>query len=97
MTYENIARIGVYRVLDDLIAGPSVPPGVKGTLFAIIDQLRSHAAPVEDLRGAERISIEVHRLEQALRHRDALAAEAARDALKSLAAAWLQRRIFATN
>ena len=97
MIYENIARIGVYRVLDDLIAGTSVPPGTKGALFSLIDQLRGHVAPIEDLRGAERISIEVHRLEQALRRRDELAVEAARDALKSLAAAWLQRRIFATN
>ena len=97
MIYENVARVGVYRVLDQLIAGRSVPPGTKGALFSIIDQLRSHAAPIEDLRGAERISIEVHRLEQALRHRDQPAVEAARDALKSLAAAWLERRIFAPS
>lgn len=97
MFCENVTRVGVYQVLDDLIGGTSVPPGAKGALYAIIDQLRSHAAPVEDLRGAERISIEVHRLELALRNCDETETEAARSALKSLAAAWIQRRIFATS
>ncbi|MEO6255414.1 MAG: hypothetical protein ABIO69_01250 [Sphingomicrobium sp.] len=97
MLYENDTRVGVYQVLDELIAGTSVPPGVKGTVYAIIDRLRANAAPAEDLRGAERISIEVQRLEQALRRGDDAAVGAARDALKSLAATWINRGIFAAH
>jgi len=94
---ENNAHVGVYQVLDELMVSTSVPPGAKGAMFSIIDQLRTTAAPVEDLRGAERISIEMHRLEQALRRGDEPAVQVARDELKSLAAAWVQRRIFAAN
>ena len=59
-------------------------------MFAIIDQLRTTAAPPEDpLRGAERISVEMHKLELALRRGDEAAAQSARQELKSLAAAWI--------
>ena len=87
MLDEHSAHVGVYQVLDDLMVSTAVPPGAKGAMFAIIDQLRTIAAPPEDLRGAERISVEMHKLELALRRGDEAAAQSARQELKSLAAA----------
>jgi hypothetical protein len=87
------AHVGVYQVLDEVLAGTAVPPGAKGAMFAIIDQLRSQAGAGDDLRRAEQVSIGLHKLELALRQSDEAASQGARDDLKSLAAAWIQTRI----
>ena len=94
MLDEDNAHIGVYQVLDQVMVATSVPPGIKGAIYSIIDHLRLKSAPVEDLGGAEQISVGIHKLESALRCADETAILTARDELKSLAAAWIQRRIF---
>ena len=86
-------HIDVYQVLDSVLNGTAVPPGAKGAMYAIIDDLRSKVRPVEEVLRAERISIAVHRLEAALRARDESATRAVRDELKSLAVAWLDARV----
>ena len=92
--YQN-AHVSVYRVLDEVLASTAVPPGAKGAMFSIIDHLRSSSGPVDDVRRAERISIEMHKLEAALRGPDPFAASSARGMLKSLAVAWLDARLLA--
>ena len=83
----------VYQVLDEVLAGGSVPPGVRGAMFSVIDDLRANSGVAEDARRAEQISVEIHKLEWALRQGDAAAAATARDALKGLAADWINTRI----
>jgi len=63
-------------------------------MFSIVDDLRAHSAPADDCRRAEQISLQIHKLELALLRADHDGAKAARDNLKALAAAWLQRRVF---
>ena len=87
------AHVGVYQVLDQVLASTAVPPGAKGAMFSIIDHLRSTSSPVEDVLRAERISIELHKLEGALRRADDMAVRGARGALKLLAVAWLDARV----
>lgn len=90
---DRDAHIDVNQVLDGLFASTAVPPGARGAVLATIDHLRTSSYPVEDVRRAERISVEIHKLESALRRSDECATQAARDEMKSLAAAWLQSRI----
>ena len=90
-------HVGVYQVLDQVLANTAVPPGVKGAMFSIIDHLRSNSSPIEDVLRAERISVEIHRLEWALRGSDQPAVHSARGALKSLAVAWLDARVTGTR
>lgn len=94
MLDENNAHVGVYRVLDEVLSGTAVPPGAKGAMFSIIDHLRHSAVPLEELRRAEQISVEIHKLESALRGSDQTAVKIARTELKALAAAWVQQRVF---
>lgn len=94
MLDENRAHVGVYRVLDEVLNGTSVPPGVKGAMFSIIDQLRSSSVPIEQVRRAEQISLGIHKLESALRGSDKSAALVARGELRTLAAEWIDQRVF---
>jgi hypothetical protein len=94
---ENSAHVCVYRVLDEVLNATAVPPGAKGAMFAIIDHLRHSAVPLDDLRRAEQISVEIHRLESALWSSDDVAVQVARDELKTLAAAWIQKRVFESH
>ena len=93
MFNENNAHVGVYQILDGVLGGGGVPPGARGTMFSIIDHLRAISAPTENLRRAEQVAIEIHKLEAALRSSDEPAVQGARDELKALAAAWIQTRI----
>ena len=83
----------VYQVLDEVLAGQSVPAGARGAIFAVVDELRSSAGECSDVRRAERVSIEIHKLEWALRQGDGSSAEAARERLKALSAEWVNTRI----
>lgn len=87
------AHVGVYRVLEAVLGSTAVPPGTKGTMYSIVDSLRSSLRPAEDALRAERISIAIHKLETAIRERDEAATRKARDELKLLAVAWLDSRI----
>lgn len=82
----------VYQVLDEVLAQGCVPAGARGAMFAVVDQLRSAASASDTLR-AERISIELHKLEWALRQGDSSAADVARGHLKALASEWIDSRI----
>lgn len=93
MPRQASAHAIVYQVLDGLLAGKAVPPGTGGAMFSAIDDMRAKAAPVDDLRRAEQISLSIHRLEWALRHGNKSAADFARQQLRSLAADWLNARI----
>lgn len=90
---ETHARAAAYQVLDQVLANNCVLPGVRGVMFCVIDSLRSVAAPAEDVRRAEAISIGIQKFEWARQQGDVTAANAAIDGLKVLAAEWLNSRI----
>lgn len=83
----------VYQVLDDVLAGTNVPAGARGTLFSVVDELRATSGDTQEARRAERIAIELHKLEWALRKGDTSSSNAARNALRALAAEWINTRI----
>lgn len=93
MLQETSTRAAVYQVLDQVLADGSVAPSSRAAMFSVIDRLRETSAPVADLRRAERISIEILKLESALRQGDAGASDGALHELKVLAASWLDSRI----
>ena len=93
MTAHEAIHVQVYQVLDVVLASRAVPPGARGAMFSAVDQLRASASNVDDLARAERISLEIHRLELGLRASDEQAVASARNALKSLAVSWLDARI----
>ena len=92
MIGEADARALAYQVLDQVLVGTSVPPGLRGAMFSVVDSLRGTAAPV-DVRRAEKVSVAIQQLEWALQRRDTNATAAVRNELKALAAAWLNTRI----
>jgi hypothetical protein len=83
----------VYQVLDEVLGQKCVPAGARAAMFAVIDELRAATAGGEDVRRAERISVEMHKLEWALRRGDAPAMQAVHVELKALAAEWISTRI----
>lgn len=89
-------RANAYQVLDRVLAEKVVGPGVRGTIYAVVDVLRSSGAQIEELRRAEGISIAIHRLEWAQQQRDEASSALALDELKALAASWLNSRICGT-
>ncbi|MCY7279603.1 MAG: hypothetical protein LH610_01655 [Sphingomonas bacterium] len=90
MLDEKNGHVGIYQVLDGVLSGAAVPPGAKGVMFSIIDRLRLASTPAEELRLAERVAVEIHKLQAALLGSDALSIQAARKELRSIAAAWIQ-------
>ena len=93
MLADMSANAIVYQVLDEVLRQKCVPAGARAAMFAVIDELRAVTAEAEDVRRAERISIEMHKLEWALRRSDALSTQAAQLQLKALAAEWINTRI----
>ncbi len=87
----------VYQVLDDVLAADGIPAGARGAMFSVVDELRASNARVEEVRRAEQISIEIHKLEWALREGDGAGAKRVRDQLKSLSAEWINTRICNRN
>jgi hypothetical protein len=94
---EVLAEVGthavVYQVLDEVLGAQSVPAGARGAIFAVVDELRATSGEPESVRRAERISIEIHKLEWALRQGDTSGAQAAREQLKALSSEWINTRI----
>lgn len=93
MLPETCARAAAYQAMDQVLSNKCVSPGVRGAVFSAIDTLRGTAAPAEDVRRAESISIEIQKFEWALQRRDENASNAAMDELRALAAEWLNARI----
>ena len=89
MLREASAQALVYQVLDEVLSGTAITASARGIMFSVVDGLRSSSARVEDVRRAEKISVEMHKLEWALRRSDDRELTAARDGLKSLAAEML--------
>jgi hypothetical protein len=93
MLQQISARSVVYQVLDQVLADQTVAPWSRGAIHSVIDALKGHSAPREDVRRAESISIGLHKLEWALQRNDSAGSEATLAELKSLAADWLDARI----
>ena len=93
MLADTGAHAVVYQVLDEVLSGQCVPAGARGAMFAVVDELRAATTDLEEIRRAERISIEMHKLEWALQQGDASATQAAHDQLKALAVEWINTRI----
>jgi hypothetical protein len=90
---QDSARAIAYQALDQVLADELVAPGNRGAMFSVIDCLRASSAPIGEVRRAEGISIEMHKLQSALQQQDDGAARAALDQLKALAVSWLDARI----
>jgi hypothetical protein len=93
MLGQDSARAVAYEVLDQVLAEQAVAAGARGAMFSVVDSLRASSAPLGEVRRAERISIELHKLQWARQQRDDDAAAAALNALKTLAVDWLDERI----
>jgi hypothetical protein len=93
MLGHDDARAVAYQVLDQVMADHAVAAGARGAMFSVVDCLRENSAPIEEVRRAEQISIELHKLEWALQQEDVPRVSAALDELKMLAVNWLDSRI----
>ena len=93
MLAQNSAQVLVYRALDQVLADHMISAGTSRSIFAAIDNLKASAAPPDQVRRAEDIAIQIHRLQWALQQRDDAASEAALSSLKDLAADWINTRI----
>ncbi len=93
MLGAKIEQAMVYQVLDDVLAGGPIPTSVRRTIFSVIDGLRTNGADIEEVRRAESVSINLHKLEWALQRRSTEDGEQARVALKRIAVELLESRI----
>ena len=93
MAYASNIHVAVYQVLDQVMTAHLPPPGAKAMIHSIIDDLYSARAPRPMINRAEKISIELHHLEAAVRRGAEDEASDAREALKNIAAEWLDCRI----
>ena len=59
------ASAGLAALLDELRARGTVPAGIRGRLYSILDGLRAARAPASRVQAAERIALTVHGLEWA--------------------------------
>jgi hypothetical protein len=90
---QRDAYVSVYQVVEILCSGNRPPAGLAGAMFSAIDGLRKMQAPRCDLDLAERISVAMHKLEGAIRSRDAAAHGEQLTALQSLGSDWLETPI----
>jgi hypothetical protein len=85
------SRVRIYEAFDAVRSNyPAVPRGTFGPLFAAIDDLRSSAAPYDQIATAERLSVEVHDLGSALLSRDEDAQTEARTSTGALWSHWCE-------
>ncbi len=92
-TDPNSAYMSVYMVVKELCAADAVPTGLTGTMYSALDQLRDMQAPRSDVTLAERISVTMHRLEWAIRSKDAPEQVRLRAELETLGADWMDTPI----
>ena len=93
MAYAPNIHVAVYQLLDQVMAAQVAPPGAKAGVHSIIDDLHAASAPRYLIEQAEKISLQLHHLEMAIVRGSAADASMARQELRSIAAAWLNRRI----
>ena len=87
----------VYQALDQVLADKVVTPGTPRAIFAAVDTLRSACAPADQVRQAEDISVQIHKLQSALQQADDQQVDSALGDLKTMAAEWLELRIFSRH
>ena len=87
----------VNRVLDGVLAGGPVAPGARGQIYRVVDELRARPGQGDRAILAERISLQLHRLESTLHLRDQAVSNLARAQLKELAGHWIQGRVCAPS
>jgi hypothetical protein len=97
MLQQSETRAAVYQVLDQVLADRTVSAPSRGAIFSVIDSLRQRSAAAEELRRAETIALEMHKLEWALRRGDIAASDAAISELQMLAVSWLDSSICGSN
>jgi hypothetical protein len=83
----------VYQALDQVLTDKVVTPGTPRAIFAAVDTLRFCSAPAEQVRQAEDISVQIHKLQSALQQSNERQADSALGDLKGMAAQWLETRI----
>lgn len=83
----------VYQVLDSVLARGAVPASVRRKIYSVVDWLRSNGADMAEVRRAESVSINLHKLECALRRGSIEDGEQARVDLKRIAVELLDSRI----
>lgn len=93
MAYASNIHVAVYQVLDQVMTAHLPPPGAKATIHSIIDDLYFAHAPHAMIARAEKISVQMHHLEVAVRRGAQEDASHAREALRHIAAEWLDCRI----
>ena len=93
MSYAANVHVAVYKVLDAVLGASVAPPGAKGEIHSIIDDLRSASASREMIAMAEAISLRLHQMDWARGRGDQASELEARRELKGIAAAWLDFRI----
>ena len=87
----------VYQALDQVLADKVVTAGTPRAIFAAVDALRSSRAPAQQVRTAEDISVQIHRLQSALQQSNGQQVKVALKDLKKMAAQWLDMRIAARH
>ena len=92
-TNQTGVHVEVYRLLDDALGQPVPPPGWRGGIHAVIDELRRTRGAPELVAMAEAISLHLHQLEWARRNGQGEAEAEARRLLANIAAGWLQFRV----
>lgn len=97
MLGHDSAHAVAYQVLDQVLADQAVSAGGRGAIFSVVDCLRASSAPIDEIRRAERVSIEMHKLQWALQQHPDAAARAALEEVKVLAVSWLSARIGSQN
>jgi hypothetical protein len=93
VAYASNILVAVYQVLDQVIRANVPAPGAKAVIHSIIDDLYAASAPRQMIAQAESISVQLHHLEWAAARNDGGLASDARRNLRSIAAAWMERRI----
>ena len=87
---EQLAYGSVYQVLQDVdFERRALPPGTSGRMSAAIDRLRMFAAPFEQVRMAESLSLAIHKLEMALRGNNDVLADELREEIHKIGAEWM--------
>ena len=93
MTICCDANALIYHALDQVLADGFIAPGTTRAMFAAVDTLRESDVPHDQLRRAESIAVEIHKLQLGLQQSDVLACGATMGELKKLAAEWIDMRI----
>lgn len=86
--YAAGAHMMVGQLLDDVLGGHVAPPGARGALFFVVDELRAAGGMDPQARLAEKISIEFQHLQSALQRGADDEATVARNELSLLAGEW---------